>query len=54
LQDGVVDFLPSDLFLAHGPPAEVARFRAAWPSVTGAKTRIAAGSLKVPFKTTLG
>jgi basic membrane protein A len=54
LADGVVDFVPSPLFLAHGPPAEVARFRAAWPAIAASRTRIAAGSLKVPFKTMLG
>jgi len=54
LADGVVDFVASPLFLAHAPPAEVARFRAAWPAITASRTRIAAGSLKVPFKTMLG
>jgi basic membrane protein A len=54
LADGVVDFVASPLFLAHGPPAEVARFRSAWPAITASRTRIASGSLKVPFKTMLG
>jgi basic membrane protein A len=54
LSDGVVDFVPSPIFLAHGPPAEVARFRAALPVIAATRARIAAGSLKVPFKTMLG
>jgi basic membrane protein A len=54
LADGVVDFTPSPIFLAHGPPAEVAKFRAAWPAITEAKRRIASGTISVPFKTALG
>jgi basic membrane protein A len=54
LVDGVVDFVPSPLFLAHGPAAEVARFRAAWPAISASRTRIVAGSLTVPFKPMLG
>jgi basic membrane protein A len=54
LADGVVDFVASPLFLTHAPPAEAARFRAAWPAIVASRTRIAAGSLKVPFKTMLG
>lgn len=54
LADGVVDFTPSPLFFSHGPPAEVARFRAAWPLVVETKRRIAAGTITVPFKTQLG
>jgi basic membrane protein A len=54
LADGVVDFVASPLFPAHAPPAEVARFRNAWPAIEASRTRIAAGSLKVPFKTMLG
>ena len=54
LQDGVVDFVTSTLFVAHGPPAAVARFRAAWPQIAAAKSRIVAGTLRVPLKTALG
>jgi basic membrane protein A len=54
LQDGVVDFIPSPLFLAKGPPALVARFRDAWPQILAMKSKIVAGAIKVPFKTNLG
>ena len=54
LADGVVDFIPSPLFLAHAPAAQAGRFHAAWPAIVASKTRIAAGSIKVPFKTMLG
>jgi basic membrane protein A len=54
LQDGVVDFVASPLFLAHGTEEEVARFRAAWPLVSAVKGRIIAGALHVPFETQLG
>lgn len=53
LQDGVVDFVPSQIFLKRAPAAEVTRFRAAWPHVARAKASIVAGSLHVPFETTL-
>jgi len=53
LQDGVVDFVPSQIFLKRAPAAEVTRFRAAWPHVARAKASIVAGSLRVPFETTL-
>jgi basic membrane protein A and related proteins len=54
LQDGVVDFVPSPLFLANGPSAVVRRFRAMWPAVVAAKSRIITGAVKVPFKPNLG
>jgi basic membrane protein A len=54
LVDGVVDLIPSPLFLKHGPPAIVARFRSAWPEVVAARGRIVAGTIKVPFRPMLG
>jgi basic membrane protein A len=54
LQDGVVDFLASPFFLAHGPRDAVARLNDAWPLIAAAKGRIIAGSLHVPFVTQLG
>ena len=54
LSDGVIDFIASPLFAAHGPADAVKRFTGAWPGIVAAKTRIAAGSLKVPFKTLFG
>jgi basic membrane protein A len=54
LADGVVDFVASPLFLAHGPPALVARFHDAWPRLLAAKRSIVAGSVRVPFKPNLG
>jgi basic membrane protein A len=54
LQDGVVDFVPSPLFEGKGPAAAVAKYRDALPHVNAAKSRIVAGTLKVPFKTNLG
>ena len=54
LQDGIVDFIASPLFLAGGPPALVARVHDVWPAVTATKTKIVAGLVKVPFKTNLG
>jgi basic membrane protein A len=53
LADGIIDFVPSDLFMQHGPPFYVAAAKAAWPSVDAAKQAIIAGKLKVPFNTTL-
>ena len=53
LKDGVVDFVPSQIFLERAPPAEAARFRAAWPYIARARARIVAGSLHVPFETAL-
>jgi len=53
LADGVVDFIPSPLFMQHGEPAEVARLRAVWPRVVQTKRRIVAGTISVPFKTQL-
>ena len=53
LADGIIDFVPSPLFMANGPPAYVARAKAAWPAVDAAKQAIIAGTLKVPFNTQL-
>lgn len=53
LSDGIIDFIPSDEFMAQGPADIVAKAKAAWPDVEKAKKDIIAGSLKVPFKTTL-
>jgi basic membrane protein A len=53
LADGIIDFVPSPLFMANGPAVYVARAKAAWPSVDAAKQAIIAGKLKVPFNTTL-
>ncbi len=53
LDDGVVDFVLSDLFLAQGPAELVARAKAHWPEIAKAKQAIIDGSLKVPFETTL-
>jgi basic membrane protein A and related proteins len=54
LRDGVVDFVPSQLFLGQGPPAQVARFRQCWPSIRAARERIIAGTVVVPYRTHLG
>jgi basic membrane protein A len=54
LQDGVVDFITSPLFLAKGPPLVVARTREVWPGVVATKQKIVAGTVTVPFKTNLG
>jgi basic membrane protein A len=53
LADGIIDFVPSDLFMQKGPPAYVTAAKAAWPSVNAAKAAIIAGTLKVPFNTQL-
>jgi basic membrane protein A len=53
LADGIIDFVPSDLFAQNGPPAYVAAAKAAWPAVDAAKKAIIAGTLKVPFNTQL-
>jgi len=53
LNDGVVDFVLSDLFLAQGPAELAAKAKAVWPEIAKAKQAIIDGSLKVPFKTTL-
>jgi basic membrane protein A len=53
LADGIIDFVPSPLFMENGPPAYVTRAKAAWPSVDEAKQAIIKGTLKVPFNTQL-
>lgn len=53
LADGIIDFVPSDLFMQNGPPVYVAAAKAAWPSVEAAKQAIIAGKIKVPFDTKL-
>jgi basic membrane protein A len=54
LSDGVIDFVASPFFATHAPPAAAARLQAAWPGIMAAKTRIASGAIKVPFKTLVG
>jgi basic membrane protein A and related proteins len=54
LQDGVVDFIASPLFIASGPPELVARLHDVWPAVVATKQKIVAGLVNVPFKTNLG
>ena len=51
LADGIIDFVPSPLFMVNGPPVYVARAKAAWPAVDQAKQAIIQGTLKVPFNT---
>ncbi len=53
LQDGVVDFVASPLFVRAAPAAEVERLRALWPAVERARAQIVAGTLHVPFVTVL-
>ena len=53
LADGIIDFVPSPLFMADGPPAYVTRAQAAWPAVNQTKQAIIQGTLKVPFNTQL-
>ena len=53
LGTGVIDFVLSPVFLEQGPPDIVAKAKAAWPQIEKAKSAILAGSLKVPFNTTL-
>lgn len=53
LNDGVIDFVASDAFLASGPAELVARMKEAWPEIEKAKADIVAGALKVEFKTDL-
>jgi basic membrane protein A len=53
LADGIIDFVPSPLFMAGGPPGYVTRAQAAWPAVNQAKQAIIQGTLKVPFNTQL-
>lgn len=53
LADGIIDFVPSPLFMQNGPPAYVAAAKAALPSVNQAKQAIIQGTLKVPFNTQL-
>jgi basic membrane protein A and related proteins len=53
LADGIIDFVPSPLFMANGPADYVMRAKAAWPAVDAAKQEIIQGSLKVPFDTKL-
>ncbi|MBW4022627.1 MAG: BMP family ABC transporter substrate-binding protein [Proteobacteria bacterium] len=53
LADGIIDFVPSPLFMANGPKGYVERAKAAWPSVDAAKQAIIQGKLKVPFNTQL-
>jgi basic membrane protein A len=54
LAEGVVDFIVSDRFVKASSPQLADRIRRARPLVERAKRRIIAGSLTVPFRTTIG
>ena len=54
LADGVVDFLPSQLFARSGPLEIIERFQSAWPRILAVRERIARGLMTVPYKTHLG
>ena len=53
LNDGIIDFKLSDSYVAQGPAELVAKAKAMWPDIEKAKQAIIAGTLKVPFNTTL-
>ena len=53
LKGGIIDFELSDVFLKEGPPDLVAKAKQLWPEIDAAKQQIIAGTLKVPFNTTL-
>ena len=53
IDTGVVDFELSDAFLKEGPADLVAKAKEIWPGIETAKKAIIAGTLKVPFNTTL-
>lgn len=53
LGTGVIDFVLSPVFLEKGPEALVAKAKEVWPKIEAAKAEIIAGTLKVPFNTTL-
>jgi basic membrane protein A len=53
LNDGVIDFVASDLFEKDGPPEAVAKLKSIWPEIEKLKKDIIAGTLKVPFNTKL-
>ena len=51
LSDGIVDFVPSFLFMQAGPEPYVVAARRAWQLVQAAKVAIIDGKIKVPFNT---
>lgn len=53
LDDGVIDFIASDVFQKEGPPEAVAKLKSIWPEIEKLKKDIISGALKVPFKTDL-
>jgi basic membrane protein A len=53
IDTGVVDFELSDTFLKEGPMDLVAKAKEIWPQIETAKKAIIAGTIKVPFNTTL-
>ena len=53
LNDGVIDFVASDVFLKEGPPDAVAKMKEIMPEVDKLKKDIISGALKVPFETKL-
>ncbi|WP_459695153.1 BMP family ABC transporter substrate-binding protein [Acidisoma sp. C75] len=50
LSDGIIDFVPSFLFLQSGPEPFAARARQAWTEIPAVKVAIIAGKIKVPFR----
>ncbi len=53
LNDGVIDFIPSEVFLKEGPADAVAKMKEIMPEVDKLKKDIISGALKVPFDTKL-
>jgi len=53
LNDGVIDFIPSEAFEKEGPPDAVAKMKSIMPEIDKLKKDIIAGTLKVPFDTKL-
>lgn len=53
LGTGVIDFVLSPSFVEQGPQDLVAKAKEVWPEIEKAKAAIIAGTLKVPFNTTL-
>ncbi len=53
LVGGVIDFKRSPLFLAQGPREWVAKVDSVWPDIEATKAAIVAGTVKVPFRTSL-
>ena len=53
LNEGIIDFELSDVFVAQGPADLVAKAKEIWPGIDAVKQDIVSGKLKVPFNTTL-